>query len=141
MKKGQSAIKTSPVLIRLMAETGFYLGSMGRYQSALRIFRSLCLIVPSCDIAWIGQGQIRMKLNDIQGAETCFQEIIKDNPRSLPALCQLGQLYSGAGRTEESAELFRLVADLDPSGQFGRMARSSLKLIQKGLFQNAGVRG
>lgn len=117
-------------MIQLMIETGFYLGTMGRYQQAQVVFTGLCEIIPDYEVPKLGLAQIELAQGNLQKAEQIYKSILDKSPTSLNALNGLGELLVCQNKTKEATQFLNRVAQADRAGEAGRMARGVLKLLR-----------
>jgi hypothetical protein len=73
-----------------------------QFQAAIEGYQTALTLWPHSLIAFMGLGNSRYKLGDLNGAESAFRRAIKDHPRSAAAYNNMAQVLSEQGRKEEA---------------------------------------
>ncbi len=100
-----------------------------RYQAAAQGYQSALTRWPRSLIAFMGLGNSRYALGDLQGAENAFRMAVKNHPRAADAYNNLAQVLNEQGRKQDALDAAkRAVAIGGPSRE---IYESTLDAIQQ----------
>jgi tetratricopeptide (TPR) repeat protein len=109
-----------------------------RYEQAEKYLSTACRLAPYHPDFKNRYGALLMKLDRPQEAFGIFTEIVKENPKHVSALCNLGYLYLVIRNdTKKAGELYDRCLSLDPDYEQGLLNKAGL-LINLGEYAKAG---
>jgi tetratricopeptide (TPR) repeat protein len=119
----------------LLMEAGLVYRDAEKFDEAREIFRGVRALFPKSEVPEVALGTVSFQARDFDGAVAHYQEALKMNSQSAYAYAHLGE-----------AELFRMdkkaaraalnkALELDPKGEFGKMARALTSLAEQVRFK------
>lgn len=121
---------------KLMIETAYFLGYLGRYAEAESVFNAILAMTPECESALIGLGNIFTMRGQFLTAKSLFESNINRHPSSMIGHFYLAELLLGMGQIDRGTALLEKVSEMDNVGPIGKMSRQLQKLVHYGLFQS-----
>jgi tetratricopeptide (TPR) repeat protein len=83
-------------------------------EGALLHLNKAVEIAPQFAAAWNNLGTIAFQTKDMEKAEACFREALRQDPSSIPSLINLGGVLLSRGKTDEALEINKLAVQLRP---------------------------
>ncbi len=120
---------------KLMIETAFFLGYLGRYNEAEAVFDGILAMTPSCESALLGIGNLYTVQGQFAAAEEAYRNNLHLHPTSPIGHFYLAELLLGRGCIETGMESLRRAISLDSNGSIGKMSRQLEKLVELGFFR------
>lgn len=84
------------------------------FEMALDSADKALKLSPGLEKAMALKGDILLKQSEIQGAKTIFQNILKNNAKSVTAFHKLASIALLENKHKEAADMFNKIADLNP---------------------------
>jgi tetratricopeptide (TPR) repeat protein len=116
-------------------EAGFICRDAGRYQHARDIFLGVRALRPGSEIPEVGLGTVAFQQGDFPQAARHYKRAIERNPQSAWAHAHHGELALFAKNKQQAREHLQRALELDPTGEYGAMARDLLKLTETVQFR------
>ena len=120
---------------KLMIETAFFLGYLGRYNEAQTVFDGILAMTPACESALLGIGNLYTVQGQFGAAEDAYRNNLRLHPTSAIGHFYLAELLLGLGRIESGVESLNRAISLDSGGSIGKMSRQLEKLVELGFFR------
>ncbi len=120
---------------KLMIESAFFLGYLGRYGEAETIFDGILAMTPACEAALLGIGNLHTVQGRFCDAEDAYRRNLQLHPSSAIGHFHLAELLLGLGRIGAGMESLKRAITLDPGGSIGKMSRQLEKLVEFGFFR------
>jgi Flp pilus assembly protein TadD len=117
--------------IALMMEAGFVYRDAGKFDEARQIFRGVRALSPQSDVPEVALGTVSFQAREFDDAVAHYQEALKLNPRSAYAYAHLGEAELFRKDKKAARESLKKAAELDPKGEFGKMARALTSLADQ----------
>ena len=117
--------------IALMMEAGFVYRDGEKFEEARDIFRGMRALAPKSEVPEVALGTVSFQARDFEGAIAHYQEALKLNPLSAYAYAHLGEAELFRKDKKAARSYLKKALELDPKGEFGKMARSLTSLADQ----------
>lgn len=121
--------------LEVILEAGFIYRDAGHYAHARDIFQGVRALLPGSEVPEVGLGTVAFQEGEFATAAKHYRRALERNPQSAWAHAHLGELALFSKDKDTAREHLRTACDLDPSGEYGRMARDLLKLVETVSFR------
>src|SRR5262249_44490051 len=115
--------------LALIMEAGFLYRDLGEHQHARDVFKGVRALAPASEAPEIGLGTVAFQQGDFEGAARHYRRALALNARSAWAYAHLGELALFQCDKEQARAYLKIAIDLDPRGDYGRLARALLDLV------------
>jgi tetratricopeptide (TPR) repeat protein len=116
---------TAEALPWLHAANG--LENTGRLQAASTAYRTATVRWPEHPVGWIGLGNVRYALQDLEGAESAFRGLIDRQPETDAAWNNLAHVLKARGCGEQARAAADCAVALDPDNPRYRQTRETVR--------------
>ncbi|MCW5964406.1 MAG: tetratricopeptide repeat protein [Bryobacterales bacterium] len=121
--------------LAVILEAGFIYRDAGRYDHARDIFQGVRALAPGSEVPEVGLGTLAFQQGEFGQAARHYHRALERNPQSAWAHAHLGELALFSKDKEKARDHLRTALELDPAGEFGRMARDLLRLAETVTFR------
>jgi len=115
--------------VMFLMEAGFIYRDAGKYQEAREIFRGVQSLRPDSEIPQVAIGTTLFVEGKIDEAIASYHAALERYPESAYAYAHLGEALFMKKEFKSARESISRAIELDSDGDFGRMARSILEVI------------
>jgi Flp pilus assembly protein TadD len=130
LQVSDSVLRAAPSNASAMEIKADALAQMGKTEEAAALFQTLLSQNPDSIRANIGMGRIKL-LTDASVAEPLFRRVLRQDPKNLTALNNLGIAQDLLGRHDEAQATYRQALDLNPNLE-SAVVNLSLSLAMSG---------
>lgn len=113
--------------IALLMEAGFICRDANEFEQAKEIFEGVQALMPQHEIVDVALGTLEFHQGRFDAATRRYLQALEKNPRSAYAHAHLGEVYLFNLKREEARRHLRTAMELDPRGDFGKLARSLME--------------
>lgn len=99
----------------IIAKRGDIEFAMGRGDTAEKLYTEAASIEPANETAAIGKARVALLRGETSGGKKMLEQVLANNPNSLPALLILGEILGAEGRTTDAVGLYDRAFDLRPT--------------------------
>jgi tetratricopeptide (TPR) repeat protein len=114
--------------LAFLMEAGFLYRDLRKHQEAREIFKGVRALLPNSEVPEVALGTVAFQQSNFESAERHYRRALGLNPRSAWAYAHLGELALFRADKEQARELLKTAVDLDPRGDYGKLARALLDL-------------
>lgn len=116
--------------IQILGEAGLVLREAGMLAEAREIFVGMQALLPRNEVPEILIGTTRFQERQFDTAIAHYRKAIAVNPNSAFAYAQLAEAQFFNNASSEARVSLRKAVELDPSGDFGVLARQLTALLE-----------
>jgi len=120
--------------LRFLAEAGIIYRDAKNFPAAHDVFLGIKSLVPGHELAEILLGTVEFQQGNFEGARAHYQKALELNPRSAYAYVHLGEAYLFGKDKEKARTSLKTAITLDPLGEFGKLARRLMELVDRVTF-------
>lgn len=113
--------------IALLMEAGFICRDANDFERAREIFEGVQALMPQSEIVDVALGTCEFHQGRFDAATRRYLQALEKNPRSAYAHAHLGEVYLFKMKQEEARRHLRAAMELDPRGDFGKLARGLME--------------
>jgi len=117
--------------IALLMEAGIAYRDGEKFEEAREVFRGLRALIPMSEVPEVALGTVSFQARDFEGALMHYHEALKLNPRSAYAYAHMGEAELFRKDKQAARSYLKKALELDPKGEFGKMARSLTSLADQ----------
>ena len=129
------SVNPSTDIVTFLMEAGFLYGDMQKHQEARDVFKGVRAILPNSEVPEVALGMVAFQLGDFECAARHYRRALELNPRSAWAYAHLGELALFQTNREQARAHLKTAIDIDPRGDYGRLARALLDFVDVVRFQ------
>ena len=122
--------------IALMMEAGFVYRDSNRFQEARQIFEGVQALLPHSDVIDVALGTVEFHQGHFDAATRHYARALEKNAQSAYAHAHLGEAYLFKLKKNEARQHLHKAIQLDPRGDFGKLARSLLEFTDAVQFRS-----
>ena len=116
--------------LQILGEAGLVLRDAGMMAEAREVFVGLQALLPRNEVPEILLGTTRFHERQFDLAIAHYRKALAVNPRSAFAYAQLAEAQFFSNNSNEARANLRKAVELDPSGEFGTLARNLTTLLE-----------
>ncbi len=121
--------------VALLMEAGFIYRDAKKFQEAKDVFSGVRALSPQSDVPEVALGTVSFCEGDFDTAVDHYNKALEKNPRSAYAQAHLGEAYFFKMDKEKARRHLKKALELDSRGEFGKMARALLELVEEAQFK------
>jgi tetratricopeptide (TPR) repeat protein len=121
--------------LAFLMEAGFLYRVLEKHQEARDVFKGVRALLPTSEVPEVALGTVAFHQGDFAGAEKHYRRALELNPRSAWAYAHLGELVLFQANKERAREYLKTAIDLDPRGDYGKLARALLDFADAVTFK------
>ncbi len=128
-----------PTLLELqvMLEAAVLYRDAGRYDQARDIFAGVRWLAPASPLPEVGLGTVEFAQGRFEQAKRHYLRALERDSECAWAYAQLGEAELFSMNREAARAALQRARELDPAGEFGRLAESLLDLESQVTFEGA----
>jgi tetratricopeptide (TPR) repeat protein len=112
----------------LLMEAGFIYRDSKRFREAREVFAGVGVMYPKSEVPEVALGTVSFQERDFDGAMQHYRRALQINPRSAFSYVHMGEAALFQMDKESARVHLKKALELDPRGEYGKTARSLLKL-------------
>ena len=109
--------------ISLLMEAGFISRDANDFQQAKEIFEGIQALLPQSELVDVALGTVEFHQGHFDSATRHYLRALEKNPRSAYAHAHLGEVCLFNMQQDAARDHLRASIELDPRGDFGKLAR------------------
>lgn len=113
--------------ICLLMEAGFICRDANNFQEAREIFEGVQALMPQSEVVDVALGTLEFHQGRFDSAIRRYLHALEKNPHSAYAHAHLGEAYLFKMKQDEARRHLRAAMELDPRGDFGKLARGLME--------------
>jgi len=117
-----------------LVEAGIIYRDAKNFQAARDVFNGVKALFPRHDFPEIFLGIVEFQQGNFEAAEAHYRKALELNPRSAYAYAHLGEACLFRKDKEAAHTNLKSALALDPLGEFGKMARKLLEMVDQVTF-------
>jgi tetratricopeptide (TPR) repeat protein len=121
--------------LAFLMEAGFLYRDLQKHQEACEVFKGVRAMLPNSDVPEVALGIVAFGQGHFDAAGRHYRRALELNPRSAWAYAHLGELALFQTNKAEAREYLKTAIELDPRGDYGKLARSLLEFADAVTFQ------
>jgi tetratricopeptide (TPR) repeat protein len=122
--------------LALLLEAGFIYRDTNRFQEARDVFEGVQALLPQNEVVDVALGTVEFHQGHFDTAIKHYAKALEKNGRSAYAYAHLGEAYLFKLKKQEARQYLSKAIELDPRGDFGRLARSLLEFSGAVQFES-----
>jgi len=123
--------------IKFLCEAGLLLVSKGKFAEACDIFQGVIALIPKRSIGYTLLGDTWMSMGKHEDAIKIHQQAVDLEPDNTFARVHLGETHLMMKKKDKGLAELRKVAEADPNGADGTLAKHLIKASELGVFTKA----
>ncbi len=120
--------------LKFLCESGQFFASKGKYAEASDIFRAVIALAPDRSIGYTLLGDAYLNWEKFDEALQSHEKALEVEPNNTFARVHYGEALLLRKQKEKGMQELRKVADQDPNGADGALARQLIRGAEQGLF-------
>lgn len=116
--------------VALLIEAGFIYRDSNRFQEARDVFEGVQALLPQSEAMDVALGTVEFHQGHFDAAIKHYAKALEKNARSAYAYAHLGEAYLFKLKKQEARKFLGRAMELDPRGDFGKLARSLLEFSE-----------
>jgi tetratricopeptide (TPR) repeat protein len=116
-------------------EAGFLYRDLQKHEEARDVFKGVRALAPKSEVPEVALGMVAFEERNFEGAGKHYRRALELNPRSAWAYAHLGELVLFQTDKEQARVYLKTAIDLDPRGDYGKLARSLLEFADVVTFK------
>ncbi len=120
--------------IAFLLEAGIIYRDAKNFQAARDVFTGVKALVPNHELPEIFLGTVDFQEGNFDTAEAHYRKALELNPRSAFAYAHLGEACLFRKDKEGARTHLKSALNLDPLGEFGKMARRLMEMTDQVKF-------
>lgn len=128
-------VKASNEELAFLMEVGFLYRDLQKYDEARDVFKGVRALLPKSEVPEVALGTVAFQKSDFDGAGRHYRRALQLRPRSAWAYAHLGELVLFQSNKEQARAYLTTAIDLDPRGDYGKLARALLDFADAVTFK------
>ena len=122
--------------LSLLLEAGFIYRDRNKFQEARDVFEGVQALLPQNEVIDVALGTVEFHQGHFDAAIKHYAKALEKNARSAYAYAHLGEAYLFKLKKQEARRYLSKAIELDPRGDYGRLARTLVEFSDAVQFQS-----
>lgn len=128
-------ISPSQEELAFLMEAGFLYRDLQKNEEARDIFKGVRALAPKSEVPEVALGTVAFQEGNFEAAGKHYRRALELNPRSAWAYAHLGEAVLFQIDKERARAYLKIAIDLDPRGDYGKLARALLEFADVVTFK------
>jgi tetratricopeptide (TPR) repeat protein len=121
--------------LAFLMEAGFLYRDLQKHEEARDVFKGVRALVPKSEAPEVALGTVAFQEGNFESAGKHYRRALELNPRSAWAYAHLGEAVLFQTDKERARAYLKIAIDLDPRGDYGKLARALLEFADVVTFK------